>query len=327
LAQFAYRQRIQPERGSMDEEGHVLVIGAANLDIKGRPASRPVQGSSTPGMIRVSPGGVARNIAENLVRLDVDTVLLTAVGDDENGELLLGQAAGSGIDVSEALVIVGGRTGAYVALFHEDGSLDLGIDDMDVMSVLTSDYFTNRQHLFESAAAAAVDANLTPEAFATVVRLCEQHQVPLYADPTSSGLSARLVPHLSHLCMITPNVVEAQALSGLSFDANNPDAAMAAASHFVSLGVRMAVIALAEFGVAYADAETRGHIPALQTHVVDPTGAGDAMTAAIIFGLREDIPLDECVRLGVTAASLTLRSRESVRPDLSVDLLYDELVI
>jgi hypothetical protein len=29
----------------------------------------------------------------------------------------------------------------------------------------------------------------------------------------------------------------------------------------------------------------------------------------------------------VTAASLTLRSRESVRPDLSVDLLYDELVI
>src|SRR5688572_29244928 len=99
----------------MNIEGHVLVIGAANLDIKGRPDSRPVQGSSTPGMIRVSPGGVARNIAENLVRLDVETVLLTAVGDDENGGRLLGQAAGSGIDISEALVIEGGRTGAYVA--------------------------------------------------------------------------------------------------------------------------------------------------------------------------------------------------------------------
>jgi pseudouridine kinase len=311
----------------MNEDGHVLVIGAANLDIKGRPDSRPVQGSSTPGMIRVSPGGVARNIAENLVRLDVETVLLTAVGDDENGGRLLGQAAGSGIDISEALVIEGGRTGAYVALFHEGGLLDMGIDDMQVMSALTSGYFMERQHLFAKASAAAVDANLTPEALATVVHLCEQHEVPVYADPTSSSLSARLVPHLPRLCMITPNVVEAQALSGLSFDTTNPEAAMAAATHFVSMGVNMAVIALAEFGVVYADAETKGHIPALQTQVIDPTGAGDAMTAAIIFGLREDIPLDECVRLGVTAASLTLRSRESVRPDLSVDLLYDELVI
>jgi hypothetical protein len=33
------------------------------------------------------------------------------------------------------------------------------------------------------------------------------------------------------------------------------------------------------------------------------------------------------VRLGVTAASLTLRTRETVRRDLSVELLYDELVI
>jgi pseudouridine kinase len=51
------------------------------------------------------------------------------------------------------------------------------------------------------------------------------------------------------------------------------------------------------------------------------------MTAAIIFGLLEGIPLDECVRLGVTAATLTLHTRDAVRSDLSVDLLYDELVI
>jgi pseudouridine kinase len=51
------------------------------------------------------------------------------------------------------------------------------------------------------------------------------------------------------------------------------------------------------------------------------------MTAAIIFGLLEGIPLDESVRLGVNAATLTMRSRETVRPDLNVDLLYDEMVI
>ena len=69
------------------------------------------------------------------------------------------------------------------------------------------------------------------------------------------------------------------------------------------------------------------NIPAIQTPIVDETGAGDALTAGIIFGLLEGIPIDECVRLGVTAASLTLRSNETVRADLSVDLLYDDLVV
>ena len=127
--------------------------------------------------------------------------------------------------------------------------------------------------------------------------------------------------------MISPNALEAQALCGKSFDASDPDAALVAANQLISLGVQTVFIALAEFGIIYATNETRGHVTALQTPIVDPTGAGDAMTAAIIFGLREEIPLDECVALGVTAAALTLRSSETVRSDLSVDLLYDELIV
>lgn len=311
----------------MDPEGHVLVIGAANLDIKGRPDSEPVPGSSTPGRIRVSPGGVARNIAENLVRLDVETILITAVGDDDGGERILGQAAGSGIDISEVLIVDGARTGAYMALFDLNGSLRLGIDDMNIMSALTPGYFEARHALFEGAAAAAVDANLLPDALATVVRLCRHYNIPLYADPASASLAERLRPHLSNCFMITPNTVEAQTLSNIVFAPDDLENAMATAVGFVALGVGTAIIALGEHGVVYAAVETKGHIPAIQTQVIDPTGAGDAMTAAIIFGLREEIPLDEAVRLGVTAASLTLRSRETVRPDLSIDLIYDELVI
>ncbi|NLF15425.1 MAG: MarR family transcriptional regulator, partial [Anaerolineaceae bacterium] len=42
---------------------HILVIGAASIDTKGR-AREPIRaGTSTPGTIRVSVGGVARNIA------------------------------------------------------------------------------------------------------------------------------------------------------------------------------------------------------------------------------------------------------------------------
>ena len=72
---------------------------------------------------------------------------------------------------------------------------------------------------------------------------------------------------------------------------------------------------------------TSGQIPAIHTEVVDPTGAGDALTAAVMFALLNDIPVDDAVRLGVSSATLTLRCPVSVVPDLSLQKLYDELVI
>jgi pseudouridine kinase len=96
----------------------------------------------------------------------------------------------------------------------------------------------------------------------------------------------------------------------------------------VSKGVQIAIVTLAEQGLAYASSSGgAGHIPALHTQVVDKTGAGDALTAAVIFGLVNDMPLDEAVRLGISAASLTLRTRETVASDLSLDKLYDELIV
>lgn len=311
----------------MNTEGHVLVIGASNLDIKGQPDEPMIRKTSIPGHIRSSLGGVARNIAENLVRLEVETVLVTVVGDDEAGERILGHAAGRGIDITEALVVEGAHTGAYMVLLDKNGALDVAIDDMKIMDHLTPGYLLNRQYLFDDASMVAIDANLTPDVLQVVMKLSSERGLPVCADPTSAKLAARIRPHLSSLYMASPNVPETVALCDVDFDESNREAAQTAARRLVGLGVDVSVITLGEHGVAYADAETHGYIPAVPTKVVDQTGAGDAMTAAIIFGLLEEIPLDECVRLGVAAATLTLQTSYSVLPRLSVDLLYDELSV
>jgi pseudouridine kinase len=127
--------------------------------------------------------------------------------------------------------------------------------------------------------------------------------------------------------MITPNSIEAGILCEEPFEASQRQQALEAAKCLVSQGPAIVVITLAEFGVVYASSETSGHIPAVRTKIVDPTGAGDALSAAVIFGLLNEVPLDDAVRLGVTAASLTLRQRGTAIPDLSQELLYDQLVI
>jgi pseudouridine kinase len=309
----------------MKPDGHVLVIGAANLDVKARPDQAATPGTSTPGIIRSSVGGVARNIAENLARLEVETVLLTTVGNDDSGERILGHATASGINIASALIAEGERTGSYVALLTNNGALDIAIDDMGVLSSLTPTYLHSHKALFEAARLVAIDANLPPDSIQAVVKLCQQFDIPLCADPTSATLAVRLIPHLAKLHMISPNHLEAEVLTRTPIDPENREKSEAAAAGLVGLGVERAIITLGEQGVVYADAETVGYFPAVTGQTVDPTGAGDAMTAAIIFGLLEEIPLDECVKLGVTAATLTMRTREAVRPDLTVDLLYAEL--
>jgi pseudouridine kinase len=51
------------------------------------------------------------------------------------------------------------------------------------------------------------------------------------------------------------------------------------------------------------------------------------MSAAVIFALLNDIDLDDAIRLGVSSASLTLRHPGTVYPNLSLEALYDQLLV
>lgn len=59
--------------------------------------------------------------------------------------------------------------------------------------------------------------------------------------------------------------------------------------------------------------------------VVDVTGAGDAMTAAFVHALLRGDPPDQAARFGQIAAALTVASPQTVRPDLTANLVDQEL--
>ena len=88
-------------------EPYVLGIGAANIDVHGKSRAPIVMRDSNPGRLRTSAGGVTRNVLENLARLGVRTRLVSAVGADLYGEMVLRQSAAAGIDISEVLTVPG----------------------------------------------------------------------------------------------------------------------------------------------------------------------------------------------------------------------------
>ena len=306
---------------------HVLVIGASLLDTKGKPLVGLEPGTSNPARIRHSRGGTARNVAENLGRLGADVILISAVGSDRTGKRLLEETAGGGVRVDKVLVVEGSNSGSYIALLEDDGSLAVALDDVSVMEEITAAYLYRNRVLFRDAKMIMIDGSLTPSAMETAVRLATQHNKPLVADPSSTRLANKLSPYLPHLHLIVPNEVEAAYLTQVEYAGYDPDASLDIALSLTRLGVRNAVITLSDYGLVYAASDETGYLPARYSAMIDSTGTGDAVTSAIIFGMINDLPTVESIRLGAAAASLTLQSSETVVPDLSLDMLYDHLTV
>jgi pseudouridine kinase len=311
----------------LSPEKPVLVIGAAGIDIVGRLQNGLTAGTSSPAQIRASFGGVARNVAENLARLGQPVRLLSIVGDDPVGNQLIKETSKAGVDMEAVITTSDHPTSSYLAVIDNRGKLHFALDDMRSVKELKPSHIREQEELFKEASLVFMDANLSKDTIRTIISLANRVRAPICADPTAPNLAHRFKRHLPRIYMITPNSAEAGVYCEAPFDHSNQRQALNAAKKLVSQGVKIAIISLAEFGVCYAASQTNGYIPALRTRIVDPTGAGDALSATVMFGMLNKIPIDEAVRLAVSAASLTLNYRGAVVPDLSLEKLYDRLVI
>jgi pseudouridine kinase len=305
----------------------VLTIGSSGLDVVGRLQGDLQMSTSNPALIRTSFGGVARNVAENLALLGQPVCLLSVIGKDRLGEDVLAHTRNAGVDVSAVYATDKYPTGFYMGVLNQRGVRQFAFDDMRIMDELTNAYLLYNENLFEKSGLIFLDANLPEKALKKAFVLAHKYKIPVCADPTSGTLAVRLKPYLHRIKLLVLNNIEAGILTGHPFEAGNREAALEAARALINLGVKMAFVTLAEHGLCYATSETNGHIPAIRTSVGDPTGAGDALSAAVIYAIMNEIEIDDAARLGVSAASLALRYPGTVYPDLSLEKLYDELSI
>ncbi len=304
-----------------------LIIGASGIDVIGVPDTSLDSTTTTPARIRVFYGGVARNVAENLAHLGQPVSLITAVGEDALGMDILEHLQKEGVDVAGCLRCDACNTGVYLAILSKEGERSLAMADRRNVDQLIPAFIELQSNAFQKAGILFLDANLSPPAIRTVMKLAHKFKVPVCADPASISLASRLIPYLSQLEMITPNAQEAAALVGWSDEVLDLPKTMVAARRLVELGVKTALITMGEKGVCYASAETNGHIPSILTNVVDPTGAGDSLTSVVIYAYLNGISIDDGIRLGVSAASLTLREYGPINPNLSMETIYENLVI
>jgi pseudouridine kinase len=68
-------------------------------------------------------------------------------------------------------------------------------------------------------------------------------------------------------------------------------------------------------------------MPPLKAKMVNTTGAGDALFAGLATGFSKELPLQDCVKIGMAAAAMTLETTETNNNELSFELTLNRAKI
>lgn len=181
----------------------IFVIGGVNMDIAGTPDAELRTGDSNPGHVTLSPGGVGRNIAENLRRLGREVSLITVLGGDAYAEAIREDCRNIGIDLHCSITDPMGRTSTYLCLNEQNGDLHAAVADMAICEELTPEKLEAVLPEINRGEFLIADANL-PER--TLEWIAKHVTVPIAADPVSTAKAARLRPLLHRLTFLKPNL-------------------------------------------------------------------------------------------------------------------------
>lgn len=335
--------------------GGVVVIGGANIDLRGRSEEELKRYTSNPGKINIGSGGVGKNIAHNLALLSVPVTLLSVVGDDGEGIRILEETGKAGVKMEQMIISGEHPTGIYLGILDEKGEMEVAVSDMRILEEVTVDYLRSKAYLIKESKIVVVDTNIPEESIGYVVELCNKVKVPVLIEPVSVEKAKKLRKILDGsgrwiIDYITPNRDELASISEMEIGDDQDINLVKAAEELKGKGVKNVIVTLGKRGI-YVSSEGgsfsgegerprekegrsekdkigRGwkrFIKPSAGKAVDVTGAGDALAAGLVYGIYKGYSMEVAARFGLGAAALTISTKEAVRRDLREGLLRSRM--
>ncbi len=299
----------------------IVVVGGCNFDIYATSAGELLESDSNPGAVATSPGGVGRNIAENLARLQQPTVMLSALGDDAFAQAIRKNAAGCGLDLSRVLVLPHLSTSVYVCINKPDGDIAVAVSDMGICGQISPDYLCRCSDILEEAHCVVADTNLSKEA---LQHLADHYGSKLFADSVSATKVVKLSPILPHLYCLKANRSEVSALSGVKI--RSLEDVHQAAEVLHRAGVKLVIVTLGEEGAYLSDGNTEAAMPMMQGETLNTSGCGDAFFAGVIAAFSHSSDIRCLLKNGLAMSRICAASDGAVSSRLSPQLLQEILI-
>ncbi|WP_352418512.1 PfkB family carbohydrate kinase [Proteiniborus sp.] len=305
----------------LNEEEYVTVIGGANVDIQGFSFNKLKLNDSNPGKVKVSAGGVGRNIAENLSRLGVRTKLITAFGDDLYGNMIANECRTAGIDIDNCLVLKNSPSSSYLSVLDENGDMKVAISDMDIINKLNVDFIKSKIHVIENSAAIVIDTNLSEDIIEYLINNF-RHKV-FFVDTVSTTKAKKVKDFIGCFHTIKPNIYEIEELTGIKIVEDSD--LEKAAEILLNKGVERVFITLGKDGVFYKDKIISMCVDAPNIKVVNATGAGDAFMAGLVYCFINDMRIQDTIHFSLVTAGMALSHENTINPNITAEKILNEM--
>ncbi|MGL5175640.1 MAG: carbohydrate kinase [Cetobacterium sp.] len=309
------------KKGKIIGKGYIIqkksfttVIGGTNIDISAKSYSPLKDYDSNPGKVNTSFGGVGRNIADNLSRLNQDVELITVLGDDFNGEEVRKNCRVLGINTSNSLIIPNSSTSTYLSILDDNNDMKIAISAMDLYDNVTIDFIKSKKEILDESKLCIVDTNIPKE---TIEYIVTNFNIPVFLDCVSTTKALKIKDFIGRFHTIKPNKIEAETLSGIKIiDLNSLEKC---ANFFIEKGVKQVFISLGEEGVFYSNGVASGKMSPFKTKVINTTGAGDAFMSGIAYSFLENLDIIESCKNGIACATIAISSEKTISDNMSLE--------
>ena len=271
----------------------IVVFGSFVVDLMARSAHIPVPGETIKSsLFRMGAGGKGSNQAVACKLSGGDVSVVTKVGRDAFAQVLYDQYEKIGLSAEHVFVSSQAQTGNALILVDEGTSQNAITVTPGAYETFTRDDVEQIKPLLAS----NQDAN------ELVVDYAKGQGARVVLNP--APIHAVSSEFLCKADVITPNEVEASALSGIPI--KTPDDALRAAGILMDKGVKSVVITLGKQGVLAVTENQSRLFRNYDVKVVDSTGAGDAFNGGLVTALSEGKNLLEACAFANVVSNLAV---------------------
>ena len=298
----------------------MLVVGGANVDLVGIPDKQLRMRDSNPGKIRVSFGGVGRNIAHNAVLAGADVQLVTLFGNDLLGRSCYEDCIRIGIGMKHSRFSSTNASSTYMAILDAEKDMQMAINDMAILDELDGSEIQPWVLALDKTDICVLDTNLN----AGVLEVLSSGGDCIFAlDPISTHKAVKAKTILNRFAIVKPNRQQAEILLDRKIETDRQ--LVEALDRFLEIGNKEIIISLGEQGIAATDGKDFVKLRLIAETVVNATGAGDCLLACYLAERLRSDDFIACLSYALAASVLTIGSEETVVQNLSDGGIRDYL--
>jgi ribokinase len=280
----------------------ICVVGSANVDLTFRTPRLPKPGETLAGhSLQAGMGGKGANQAVAAARLGAHVTFVARVGNDAFAAEAIRRYQTEGLNTTFVREDANRPTGT-AAIVVDDEAENCILIVAGANAGLTPEDVREAAPAIQNAHAVLCQLETPLDATLEAFRLARAAGVLTVLTPAPVADLPDEVLRLCDLCV--PNRTEMEHLARSPVDTH--DKAHSAANLLRGRGVRTVALTMGKDGAFLVDDSGGEYIPAVEVDAVDPTGAGDAFTAALAVSLAEGLPLRDAARRATVVAALTV---------------------